>query len=341
MLSVPASKIPVIFCIDCEPDPRHVNRYEPEPWTGFAATHRYLSEARQRIEEATGSPARYCWFLRMDPQVAESYGSPTWALDRHPGFLPEVESHGDELGIHSHAYRWLEREQRWLLDFGNQDWVDHCVGSSLEAFSRALGRACASFRFGDRWLSTATVNLIERLGVRHDLTVEPGLRGRRGPDTGDPATGSLPGYCRVPRVPYTPSESDFRRPARDGSRKIRLIPLTSGYRVGLGLFARARRLLLNGFRYRFQDTPLHLWLRWRGPNTFDRMIDRALAVQERPYLALVARSDVGSVPKLSKGFDSSLRALLSHPARERLVFSNPAEALAMLEPEKEGAKPGA
>ena len=36
------SRIPVIFCIDVEPDPRLVNRFAPEPWAGYEFCQRYF-----------------------------------------------------------------------------------------------------------------------------------------------------------------------------------------------------------------------------------------------------------------------------------------------------------
>ncbi len=80
-------KVPVIFCIDVEPAPFWVNRYNPEPWLGFEGTQRYLTKMWARIVEATEPPAHYTWCFRMDPHVAESSGSPTWAVDRYPGFI--------------------------------------------------------------------------------------------------------------------------------------------------------------------------------------------------------------------------------------------------------------
>ena len=108
------AKIPVILSVDVEPDPFLVNRFDPEPWKGYEATHPYLSSLRSRFEEATGSPVHYNWCFRMDPQVAESYGSPTYVVDQYPGFIKEMERQGDGFGTHPHAYRWIEERQTWF-----------------------------------------------------------------------------------------------------------------------------------------------------------------------------------------------------------------------------------
>ncbi len=319
--------IPVIFCVDVEPDPRLVNRGAPEPWVGYEVTQRYLRDLRPRIEAVTGAPVHYSWFLRIDAQI-EPYGSATWIVDRYPAHMEEIQRAGDEIGVHPHAYRWLEDERMWMHDFGNQAWVDQCLSMALEGFAKALGRPCVSLRFGDRWMNTATLNLAEQLGVRFDLTVEPGTPPYPTPMPGERASGPLPDYRPVPRVPYTPSPSDFRRPGRRDARTIRVIPLTSGYlRLGFHPRQYVRRLRANGFRGRRQDTPLYMWLPWPAPNTFDRVLDRALAAQRRPYLAFAIRTR----PDISQAVSPRVDALLAHPAASRFRFSTPAEALAELE----------
>src|SRR5262249_51825315 len=159
----------------------------------------------------------------MDHQIADPYGSATWIVDRYRDAIEEVQHHGDTFGIHPHAYRWLADEQTWLHDYGNQAWVDECLAMSVDAFRRALGQPCRLLRFGDRWLNTATVNLAERLGIECDLTIEPGAGACDTPMPGERATGSFPDYHRVPRVPYVPSERDFRRQRPTPGRSIRMM----------------------------------------------------------------------------------------------------------------------
>jgi hypothetical protein len=320
--------IPVILCVDVEPDPRLVNRDAPEPWIGYERTQRYLRDLRLRIEAVTSAPAHYSWFLRIDAQIAESYGSATWIVDRYATHLEEAQSAGDELGVHPHAYRWLEDERSWLHDFGNQAWVDHCLTMSLEGFAKALGRPCRTLRFGDRWLNTETVNLAEQLGVRIDLSVEPGTLPYATPSSGERASGPLPDYRRVPRGPYTPSHTDFRRAARRDARRIRLLPLTAAYlRLGFHPRQYLQRLRANGFRGRRQDTPLYMWESRPSPNTFPQMLDRALAAQRHPYLAFAIRTGSDTPELVGPRVD----ALLAHSASSRFRFSSPAEALAELD----------
>jgi len=46
----------------------------------------------------------------IDAQM-EPYGSATWIPDRHGAHMEEIQRAGDEIGVHPHAYRWLEDER--------------------------------------------------------------------------------------------------------------------------------------------------------------------------------------------------------------------------------------
>jgi hypothetical protein len=91
-----------------------------------------------------------------------------------------------------------------------------------------------------------------------------------------------------------------------------------------------RRLRNNGFRYRRQHERLSMWRQWNAPNTFDRMLDRALAAQEKPYLSFAIRSSIG-VGKSFENVDRCLHTLLNHSQRKRFVFATPEEAMAILD----------
>ena len=323
------AKIPVILAIDVEPDPFLVDHDAREPWLGYEAFHPYLAKLRERFEDETGSPVHYSWFFRMDPQVAVAYGSPTWPVERYEKLVADSADRGDELAIHVHGYRWVEERHAWLEDLANQDWMDECLEMAVDAHRRAFGQPCTTVRFGNFWLSTASVNRAEQLGVRYDLTVEPGRPPFKWEAKGD-STGDLPEVYRVPRRPYEPARDDFRRAAPPGSRSLRIVPLTSGWlKLGLRVGARLRRWLRNGAEHRFQDTPISMWKDWPAPNTFDRMLDRAIAAQERPYLAFAVRTNAGMDESFER-VDRCLQTLLEHPQRKRFVFATPDEAMKLL-----------
>jgi hypothetical protein len=326
--------IPVVLCVDVEPDEFHVDPGNRKPWSGFEFSHGYLEGFRARFEKVTGQPVRFNWFLRLDPQVAIGYGNAAWGAERYAALFDEYRAKGDEIGIHVHTYNWSKADDGWIDDCGNAEWTAHCLQSSHDAFTEAFGRRPRCVRFGNFWLSTAAVNQAEALGIEFDLTIEPGLNATGWGAAKKPLeTGVIPDYYRVPRVPYAPSRRDFKKRQRDGDpRNITMMPLTAAHRaLGWGLSDVRRRLgriRRNGFSARRQEEPLSMWKRWSGKDHYGAMLDRAIALQKRPYLAFAVRSDIDGVD--FPAYDACLNALLQHPAAPRFAFCSPRDAMKYL-----------
>ena len=320
-------KIPVIMCIDLEPDERIVDRNDRVPWTGLELSHEFFSRIRPVLAAATGSPVHYSWFLRMDPQVAESYGSAAWPVFHYSRYIEDFASSGDEIGLHTHAWRWDQGHSSWVADHGNPGWVDYCVRLSFDSFREAMGRNCISFRFGDRWMSNNTMELIESLGALFDLTLEPGHGATPFHAIDELYTGSIPDYTGVPRLPYRPSRSDFRKPDPSRQHGLWAIPVSSGHVVRpVGPLRRLYRMIFYGIRE--QRYPMTLGM-WHDPRDFYAIMDRLLRTAQVPYLALVVRSDLPLRPMM-KHMQEIFEGIMAHPWVDRLIFSTPEEAMAQL-----------
>src|SRR5262245_43187790 len=124
---IASRKIPIIICIDIEPDERAIDPHKRGDWPGFEETWKYFARLRPSLVLATQSPARLNWYLRMDPQISRVYGSAGWAATRYREFFAEMQAAGDEIGLHPHAWRWDEPGQKWVSDFASQEWIEHCV----------------------------------------------------------------------------------------------------------------------------------------------------------------------------------------------------------------------
>ncbi len=121
-----------------------------------------------------------------------------------------------------------------------------------------------------------------------------------------------------------------------GGATVCVLPGTSSEKVAEDVFKE------NGLKYTavvieskkelntafFGGRCLAMWKNWKAPNTFDRMLDRAISEQAHPYLAFAIRSCIG-IDRSFDSVDDSLRALLRHPERKRFIFSTPAETLAI------------
>ncbi|MCL4395319.1 MAG: hypothetical protein M1482_11055 [Chloroflexi bacterium] len=222
---MPTPRIPVLLCVDAEPDDRSIARDVKSDWRGFEATHELFSRLRTRLESATHSSVRFTWFLKLDPQIADTYGSAAWPVERYGKEIRSLHTAGDHLGLHVHPWRWNVQSRSWVEDFADQEWVDHCLKLGVDTFQRSLSEPCQSVRLGDRWLNDATVALLDRLGVLYDLTIEPG---KTGGDLAEAYTGSMPDYTNVPCHPYHPAIADYRQPAAGNARKLWLIPISTG-----------------------------------------------------------------------------------------------------------------
>jgi hypothetical protein len=252
----------------------------------------------------------FSWFWRLDPQVDASYGAAGWPLDRFRAEIAELSREGDEHGVHAHFWR-LGEDGAWQCGQEEQDWVEQCIRMSHEAFAAHFGRAPVSVRFGDRWLNDETIALLESLGYRYDLSVEPGKRAENTPET-----GPLPDYRRVPREPYRPSVEDFRRRGAGGSRNIWMIPVTTGCTRAPG-----RRHLLH-FRHREEALNLVLW-----PKFIAGVVDSALSRRGRTVVVPVLRTGDLLRERGAANFPLNLERLMAQPNLAQYCFRTPAEAI--------------
>ena len=119
--------IPILIAIDAEPDGVFISPTERVPWTGVEKSRTVVRKWREDLEQATGRAVHFIWLLRMDFQVEKVYGSSRWGVDRYGGFLEEMRRQGDEVGLHVHPYRLADSGDSFIADFGDQDWVEHCI----------------------------------------------------------------------------------------------------------------------------------------------------------------------------------------------------------------------
>ena len=207
-----ARPLPVVVAWDVEPDDRLVDRRTPGPWTAFEATLPRVEPLRNRLESLTGAPVSFSWLLRMDPQIEDTWGSPSWAADRYASVFAELTARGDEVGLHTHMWRWEAAAGVWTRDH-DPAWEEHCADTALDAFEAAFGRPCRTHRVGDRVLSQAILGRLEERNVAVDLTVEPDKPPLARMTRKELATALTPDYRVAPRTPYRTSPAFF--PAAD------------------------------------------------------------------------------------------------------------------------------
>jgi hypothetical protein len=315
---------PVIFGIDVEPDALKLDPSAPGGWNGYEAAHRWLSALRSHLQDSTGQPVHYCWYLRMDAQIAKVYGSAAWVADRYQALLQDSIDHGDEIGLHPHMQRWDRHAGDWMLDLTDHAWMEDVAGGALDAFRAAFGRPCRTIHLGSAF-NARVLSAVDRAGVRFDISAKPGQYPLTRFEAGGFGRGRLPSFIDMPAAPYRPSATDFIRPGSADALDLTMIPLTT---APLG-FPRRPRGVLSRCRYAWDTRcrdwapriPLSMSHDRASPDSFSELLDRAIG-SGVAHLAFVNRSDFG-IAALDR-VQSGMRRLLEHP-RMRVAFTTPQE----------------
>ena len=309
-----AHPLPVVLCIDAEPDYRFLSVAEPPRWRGQEFSVDWLRRLRERLERVTRSPVHFSWYLRLDPQMERVCGVDMWppARDR---WLDEVIGAGDAIGVHPHLYRWSDAAGAWVTDNGDAQWVAHCVQAALDNFAAAFGHKARLVRLGDRFMSEAVMAQLEAAEVEIDLSVEPGFRQANLSHGVTRYSGPMPDTRRVPRRPYRPLRGDFRKPATAGARALWVMPISVGR-----VWRRPRRRQL---RLR-KTAALNLA---SEPAVVDAVLRQNLRSGTSPLVAALRSGDAGSDPQRSWMQENTQR-LVYYAERQRMVFRTPHEALA-------------
>jgi hypothetical protein len=329
-------KVPVVLTIDVEPDHPWPPLKARDPWLGFEAWLEYAPRLREHLEKATEGPVHFNWALRMDDQIAGSYGDSGWVALKYGTQLTGMVAEGDELGLHPHAWRWQDPPGRWLQDHASDEFVAAVIGTSFDTYLEAFGTPCRSHRFGSRFISAGIVREIRSRGVRVDTTVEPGARGMVALEKSVVATGWLPDQATAPRAPYQPSSDDPLTPApvsagtgigdaADDGDALWMLPATA-FDPAPSLPAWRRQVR----RVRFMGKPLHrpaeLWSPM-DPSLFWSLAAESSDVLAAPYVSLAVRSDCLIRPDLADRVTAKLEGLAREPGVGRMRFMAATEAI--------------
>jgi hypothetical protein len=209
-----ATPVSIVVCVDVEPDldrfvieTDKVARAKANTWDSFKASADFFESLRTTLP--LDSKPLFSWYIRADPQIAFDFGSADYGFTRFKGYIDTWMGHGDEIDLHVHAWRHDIMTNAWAEDRTDQEWVSNCVRVGFKAYKERTGHVPSSFRFGNRWMNTPTMNLLRQLGATIDMTIEPGYRAS--PWT--PYLKGQPDWHTTPRGSYLPSAEDYTRDA--------------------------------------------------------------------------------------------------------------------------------
>jgi hypothetical protein len=125
----------------------------------------------EKLEAATGSNIPFTWFVRMDGQLEHAFGSALYLFEKYASFWQQARLKGHEFGWHPHLYHVSDDNEVSLISE---------PGKACEELGRLWGIIhkehpdIRSFRNGEGWHTTETLNYIEQLGIINDCTAIPG-----------------------------------------------------------------------------------------------------------------------------------------------------------------------
>src|SRR5687768_5134629 len=321
--------IPVILAIDVEPDGLFIDPQNPVPWRGFERSVEYFRAFRAGVEQRSQRPVHFTWVFRMDPQIEETYGSAEWAGEQYASLVSQLAADGDAFGVHPHAYRWHPQDRCWIVDHGNNAWIERCLETSLSAFARVFDRPCRILRFGDRWMSNDAVRWAESRGLEFDLTLEPGYPSQSANHPEERFTGMLPDYSAVPRHVYRPSIADYRRTEALRTSGIWMIPMSTA-RVRLGWRRRAYYRLIRPEHAVGRSTALVS----HAHDLFPRIASEVIDHTDDRHLGLALRTGALANPRFARRVERNLAWLMRHSLAANFAWTTPSEAIDCLAPQK-------
>lgn len=314
MSMIESPRFPLVLCIDVEPDEQQVPLSERRPWSGFEIALEWVKPVRERLANLTGNRPNFGWFLRLDYQIEVAYGSRRWVADNHAADLEALLREGDELGIHPHAWR-LDGAGGWRVDLASQDWVAHVTAESVETYAQVYGQLPRAHRFGDGFMSDPLIAQLRLLGLKVDVTAEPGM------------TLTTSGV-RAPRFrgkePYRAGDSRLARRADQEFDAPVLLPLASvDPDPALPLWRRAAR------RIRYPNRPRHrqmiLGLEMPASRFWD-LLARDLDARQLNVLSFAIRSSSFTSDTATRLITAKLDTLVDHPLGRRIDFVTPSRA---------------
>jgi hypothetical protein len=315
--------IPVLLCVDVEPD-----SFVPQPsdslaWNGFPAIHVDFTRLRDRLAAVTGTHPRFSWFLRLDAQVEFAFGEPDWIVSRDGDLIESLAREGDEIGLHVHAVRRSATVEKYQVGYADPAQVEQCIRDAAAIFQSRFARPARAFRLGFGWMDTRIAAVLESIGVRYDLSIEWGRQIALYARPGEILVPGVVDHTQVPRMPYRPSKSNYRVPDPTGVDGLWCVPVSTGTAP---FFSEWRENLHRPLRWRRALEPADLC---RPPRVVRHIIDQWLSHTPRPYLTLVVRSSTAA-GRFRDSFERNLDLLCRHPLARRFRYVTPEDAISAL-----------
>jgi hypothetical protein len=317
-----SAPIPTVLRIDVEPD-EHQPAEGKHLWKGFLAMFDMVEALRRRLSDVTSHPVRPTWLIRLDPDVERAFGRTDFPVRRHQDMFDRILEHSDVLGIHVHALRWNPEKKVVFSEYADEAWSAECLQVAASTFQNCFGRPPRVMSFGGFFTCNSLLDVAVDLGIRADVTVEPGLPPvDHNVSFGAYSTAPSADFVRCPRLPYYPSRRAFDIPATsvDDTRPLLMIPLISGDTSPI--LKRLYRRFVSREPPKYYE-PLNPWKTWPSPHRFWDFAQRAVDDDlPAPYLAFAIRTDAPTTDSHQR-VRELFEYLPRHPIARRIRIVDP------------------
>ena len=221
-----------IVCCDVDPDRPifgglEAGRLGPQVWKGAEKCFEYVHDLRRTIRAKHLSEFRLTWFMRADRQVGDLYGDEAYCLREFETQWKRAQEQGDSIGWHPHTWRWNEHHRCWFQETADPRWIAKMLQEGFDSFVRAAGFNPQSARMGWDFHDNASIGILDKLGIKADLSCVPNMKGRGGRTVASKV--NIYDWIGSPNVPFHPRRNDYRHPALSRAESLKLveIPMTT------------------------------------------------------------------------------------------------------------------
>jgi hypothetical protein len=278
---------------------------------------------RYRLSDVTNHSVRPTWLIRLDPDIERAFGRSDFPVRRYHDLFDRILNHSDVLGIHVHALRWNAQKEVVFSDYADETWARECLQVGASTFQNCFERPAEVMSFGGFFMCDSLLDVAVDLGIRADVSVEPGLLPiHDNVSFGAYSTAPSANFVRCPRLPYYPSRRAFDLPATsvDEVRPLLMVPLISGDTSPI--LKRLYRRFVSREPPKYYE-PLNPWKIWPSPRRFwdfaQRAVDEDLPA---PYLAFALRTDAPNTDSHQR-VRELFEYLPRHPIAKRIRIVDP------------------
>jgi len=178
----------------------------PMVWNGVKHGVPHLLDMMEGVTDDFEKSLPIIWCLRADQQVEGCHGEIDWAVRSMANIWERVKEKGHLIGWHPHHWRWSDGYKCWHQDIEDIEWQK----ANLEKGALAFSKPPLFSRTGWYAMNNTTMNILEGLGVKMDMSAAPGMERPGTADSRGTVFAGEYNWSRCRNIPYRPHPLDYQ-----------------------------------------------------------------------------------------------------------------------------------